>query len=491
MVKSASETLDRPLTQKELLEEAMAKEAAMKAILGGGARLAEGLGGRIAQSGANAAKNWGGLAGMGSNRQAIGSGISRFANKLRGYATKGEGTALSIPGRARGRMPSPGGPTIHMGGNPPMRNVTPGFSPQQQPLGLPSPANRMRGRMPSPSAGPIPMGTQNTGMILSGGSMPVAGSSAAPTGGLGGMKDSVSQWMANNPRWAAGAGIAGAGVLGNRMGHSSGHDQGMNDAFHAYQDNSSGFGGTMKTLGNALGLVPDQNMFMPKGAAERVKLADFMEAVGSSNIQAEDMLKQALMGAAAKGIGAVGKSVLGGLGKQWGNTLSSGAKGLSNWGGRAATGALERGAVAGTRRSALGARVGGWGSKATSWGEGLAAPADKAINGMSGWGGSLARGARGVGNMATWGVGAVPGVSPAGLGMAAFAGADGLMNRKSWTEDGARTGAAQALVGAQNMTLGQRMGFLFNPSYVADRAAQQADGSLPGIYDQFRNLSQR
>lgn len=79
------------------------------------------------------------------------------------------------------------------------------------------------------------------------------------------MMNSGKDFYHKNPGYVVGAGagaLSGAlGLLGMHQGEQYGFTRGQQDMFNRYQQNSHGFGGTMRGLGNSLGLVPDQRMF--------------------------------------------------------------------------------------------------------------------------------------------------------------------------------------------------------------------------------------
>ena len=89
---------------------------------------------------------------------------------------------------------------------------------------------------------------------------------AAGSKGLRGMAEKALARMGPRGRMIAG-GLTGAGLVygSNRMGHSSGmqqgYGQGQMDLFNKYKQNTSGFGGTLKGIGNQLGLVSDRTIF--------------------------------------------------------------------------------------------------------------------------------------------------------------------------------------------------------------------------------------
>lgn len=274
--------------------------------------------------------------------------------------------------------------------------------------------------------------------------------------------------MRNSP-WLTAAGAGGAGML---LGNQQGQGTGYQDAMRQHQQNTSGFGGTMKELGHALGIVPGENLFQPKYAS----LRKFTKAAGASNIEVEQFAKQALM----QGAKAVGKSVLGHLGGQWGKAM----QGIG--------GTLTRGAegAAGAAAPAVGA---GWKGTASNWlntagqkaqtgGSRWLNEGNKHLNQMNGWGGSVARGARTVGDLAGWAG------SPVAAGAAGFGAVDGVFSRKGWTEDGARRGVAESALAMENMNPMQRLAFLFAPGTVAGKGLQRAEQVLPGVSEEYNKL---
>lgn len=232
----------------------------------------------------------------------------------------------------------------------------------------------------------------------------------------------------------------------------------------------------------------------------------FLTSACTSNVETEEMFKQAFM----QGVKMLGKSLIGGLAKPWGKVMVGAGESALRSGAQAAESAVARGAenaaTAGSRWTSLGNKFQGWGNNILNGGKyvedanagrfhnfmnkattGLGnwdAVGNAHVNSMNGWAGSTARGIRGVGNFVGWGT--HPSVAAATVPFAAL---DGMINRKDWTENGARMGVAQSMAAAQNMNPMQRLAFLFAPGTVAQRGLGQAEQVLPGVTEEYNKLT--
>lgn len=156
--------------------------------------------------------------------------------------------------RQMGLQPAPPPPGVGRFGNYPVRDGAAEAAARAKFRGTPAPAAAApAAAAPAAAAGSAIVPAAEVGGASAGG------------GALKGMGSRLMAAFGRMPRWgkvlAAGGTMAGVGGIGHMRGRSQGFGLGQEDAFQRYQRNSSGLGGTLKSLGNSLGLVSDGNMF--------------------------------------------------------------------------------------------------------------------------------------------------------------------------------------------------------------------------------------